>query len=66
MGFVWDTTVHKLKASVAAGAASNIPCSGRASVRPGWVRVSAPVAGGKVVASVAMMCEAMTVEALSV
>ena len=32
-----------------------------ASMGPGWVPVSAPVAGGRVVASVVMMSEAMTV-----
>ena len=66
MGFVRATTVHTLKSSVAAGAASDTAGGGRASVQPCWVRVNPPVAGGDVVASVAMMSEAMTVRVLSI
>jgi len=39
---------------------------GGAIVHPGWVRVSTLAAEGEVVASVAMMSEAMTVRVLSV
>jgi len=63
---VQATTVHTLKGSMTARAASDTASGGGASVRPGWVLVSAPSAGGRVVASVVMMSEAMTVRALSV
>ena len=55
------TIVHTLKSSVALGTASDMVGGGGASVRPGWMRVSAAAAGGEVVASVAMMSEAVTV-----
>jgi len=60
------TTVHTLKSSVAARAAPDTAGGSGASGRPGWVLVSAPSAGGRVIASVVMMSEAMTVRALSV
>ena len=61
MVFMQATTVYTLMGSVAAGAASDRADGRRASVHPSCVQVSALVAGGKVVASVAMMSEAMTV-----
>jgi len=61
MGFVWAPTVHTLKGYLAAGAASNTADGVRASVCPSWGCERILMAGGKVVASVAMMSEAMTV-----
>jgi len=63
---VWATRVHTLKGSLAARVASDTAGGSGASVRPGWVLVSAPSAGGRVIASVFMRSEAMTVQALSV
>jgi len=60
------TTVHTLKSGVAARAASDTAGGSGASVRPGWVLVSAPSAGGRVIASVVVMSEAMAIRALSV
>jgi len=65
MGFVRATTVYTLKSSVAGGAASDTTGGGGASVHPSWVWVSPRAAGGEVVASVALMSEAMTVRPLS-
>ena len=51
---------------MAARATSDMASGGGASMGPGWVRVSAPATADRVVASVVMMSEAMTVRALSV
>jgi len=64
VGFVQTTTVHTLKTGMAAGAASNTTGSGRVSVHPSWVCKGEPMTGGWVGTPIAIMGEAVAVQAL--